>query len=115
MDDEMRALVRIKAAAHLRFVTCASALTYAPTTPVSKRDKNAQCATTTWRCVCVAILNAALLFQISNMFGFADRHTIDIFVRVLGAYFNADAHVKNRRCAAAFMGGMLYQQFASEL
>jgi hypothetical protein len=45
---------------------------------------------------------AALPFKISNIFGFADMRTLDIFVRVLGAYFKADARGKQRQRAPAF-------------
>jgi hypothetical protein len=35
------------------------------------------------------------------MTGKHDRRTLDIYVRVLGAYFNADVRIKKRKCAAA--------------
>jgi hypothetical protein len=85
------------------FLARASAMKYALQTTVAKRDNIAQCATT-MRCACIAILYAALPFYISNIFYFADRRKLDIYVCVLGAYVDVDARVKHRTRVPALMG-----------
>jgi hypothetical protein len=88
----------VKVSAHWSFSTRESALKNAQTTAVDKRDKNAQCAPIS-RCLCIAILNAALPVEISNKKGNYDRRTLEIFVRVLGAFLNAESRVEKRQCA----------------